>query len=212
MLVSFFLTTGPATCLSRDTGEFSVIFRDQADPAVFREYDAHIALYLLDDNDDTFTQIEALREQSKAELEPVIKQYMLTVEALNQVASQKKKGLNPEKDRLLSTFKVIEEQVGLILEEYKERIDKLIQGHILQTIRMKFPVSEPLWFKELFPGKYRVYGELTFSTTRLRWFEPLIIRGGDSYTIIFTRQNMQNPYWTELNWWSFMNLDFSKHH
>lgn len=189
-----------------------MIFHDQADPAVFRKYDAHIALYLLDDQDDIFTQIEALREQSKAELEPVIKQYMLTVEALNQVASQKKKGLNPEKDRLLSRFKAIEGQVDLLLEQYKERIDTLIEGHILQTIRMEFPVSKALCFKDLLPGKYRVYGELTFSTTRLRWFKALIIRGGDSYTIIFTRQNMQNPYWTELNWWSFMNLDFSKHH
>jgi hypothetical protein len=30
--------------------------------------------------------------------------------------------------------------------------------------------------------------------------------------VTLTRNNLKNPYWTDLNWWSFMNLDFSKHH
>ena len=85
-------------------------------------------------------------------------------------------------------------------------------------------------FQNVAPGKYRLYGILAFSTTTLRWFEPIVVKcgvqnsfrkagvqnsfckGGDRPTVYLTRDNIMNPYWTELNWWSFMNLDFSKHH
>ena len=178
------------------------------------QYTPELSISLLADDDDVLAQIEALREQSKAELEPLVKQYMYTAEELTQLALQQsdEQHTRQDKDRLLSVFATTEKNIQAVLKHYEAMIDSIIRRYTLRKVTDVSVCSESIPFKEIPPGTYRVYGVLTFATTALTWFEQIRIEGGGCHTVHFTRENRKNPYWTALDWWSFINLDFSKHH
>jgi len=199
---------------SQDSGEIVVKIHYKESAALFTRYDARIHLSLLIDDEDLLSQIELLREQSKPELEPLIKQYMYTAETLTQFALKNKnvRDTQQKKEQFMKVFTTTQKRIHTVLAQYKAVIKSIIQRHTLRTLHDKSAFSDQLQFSELSAGRYRVYGALTFATTSLTWFEPIHVKGGGRYTVTLTRENMMNPDWTELNWWSFMNLDFSKHH
>jgi hypothetical protein len=204
------------THVTQTSGEIAVNIYYGKDTALSTKYTPAIHLYLLNDKDNILAQIEQLKEQSKAELERLIKQYMLAAEMLTQLAV--KTGTESitqhTKDQLSEDFKVNKKRIDAVLEHYQTAIDTLIEQHTLQTHTTSVPriTHHASRIRNIAPGKYRLYGVMTFATTTLRWFEPIVVKGGDRHTVYLTRDNLMNPYWTDLNWWSFMNLDFSKHH
>jgi hypothetical protein len=111
----------------------------------------------------------------------------------------------------VQTFKTTEKAIETVLERYRMLIDARLQRDTIKTLTSSYPTVTSQ-FENVAPGTYRLYGVMTFATTTLRWFEPIVMKGGGRYSITLTRENLLNPYWTDLNWWSFMNLDFSKHH
>lgn len=210
--------------IPHNSGEIAVEIDCGKDTVLFTKYTPIVRISLLSDKNDILSQIENLREQSKVELGPLVKQYMLTAEKLTQLTTKTDadtaQTIQQSKKRLSSAFKAIEKKINAVLTHYQAIIDSRIQQNTLETFTLPCSgVSRQ--FQNVAPGKYRIYGILTFSTTTLRWFEPIIVKygvqnsfckGGDRPTVYLTRDNIMNPYWTELNWWSFMNLDFSKHH
>ena len=209
-----------ANVTPQDSGEISVNVRYGEDPALLTKYHPILQCYLLTDSSDILSQIEQLKEQSKAQLEPLIKQYMLVAETLSQITlnAPTDKEKQAEKNRLHKMFNKTEKTINNILEQYRAVIDSIIHHHTIRTCTMSLSSVSPqlstlsCQFRHIPSGGYRIYGVLIFSTTKLTWFEPVSIKGGDSYTVNLNRDNIKNPDWTELNWWSFMNLDFSKHH
>jgi hypothetical protein len=116
-----------------------------------------------------------------------------------------------EKAQFIQQFREAEQQIEEVLTEYRKPIEILLNNAtIVSKTYSSWEESFP--FHGIEAGIYRVYAELSFSTTTLHWFEPLQLKGGGDSSVILTRDNLNNPYWTDLNWWSFMNLDFSKHH
>jgi hypothetical protein len=201
------------TTVLANSGEVIVNLDYGKDTAGLTRYPPAIQLSLLDDRENIFAQIEQLREQSKAELEPLVKQYMQTAEALTQLAVKTNTGQSARhtRERLLNAFKTTEKNIQMVLEHYRTLITARIQQDTIETLTLPDPTVNGQ-FGNVTPGRYRIYGVMTFATTTLRWFEPIVVKGGDRHTVDLTRENMTNPYWTDLNWWSFMNLDFSKHH
>lgn len=199
--------------MSSGFGEITVEIEYGKETALFIKYTPIVHISLLSDTDDILAQIEDLREQSKTELEPLIKQYMLTAEKLTRLTTQTDAGqtIQQTKKQLSNNFKAIDERIHTVLVHYQKIIDSRIQQHTLKTFILPGSVINHQ-FKDIAPGKYRLYGVMMFATTTLRWFEPVVVKGGDRPTVYLTHDNMMNPYWTELNWWSFMNLDFSKQH
>jgi hypothetical protein len=198
---------------SQNSGEIIVNLYYGMDPAVLTRYPPTIQLSLLDDRENILAQIEQLREQSKVELEPVVKQYMQTAETLIQLTMKTRAGQAPQhtREQLVNTFKTTEQNIEAVLERYRPIIAARIHQATIETFTLSDPTVNAQ-FGNVAPGPYRIYGVMTFATTTLRWFEPIEVKGGDRSTVNLTRANMMNPYWTDLNWWSFMNLDFSKHH
>ena len=168
---------------------------------------ARLSAALMDDADDLLGQIMAWRDASKPALEPLIKQYMRSVERLIQLPA----GSSDERQRLIADTAVLEAQTYAILERYRLQIRGLLASHTLKWREMA-AVSLPVCLDGMSPGKYRVHVILTVETTQFHWFEPIQLQGGDRLAIRLTRENVKNPDWTDVNWWSFMNLDFSKHH
>jgi hypothetical protein len=199
--------------LSQDAGEILVTIHYPQDPTVLTRHMPSIQLSLLDDRDPILAHLEQLREQSKGELEPLVKEYMRIAGTLTQFAVTADTGQLPQekKTQLVQTFKTTEKAIETVLERYRMLIDARLQRDTIKTLTSSYPTVTSQ-FKNVAPGPYRLYGVMTFATTTLRWFEPIVVKGGDRYTITLTRENLLNPYWTDLNWWSFMNLDFSKHH
>jgi hypothetical protein len=171
---------------------------------------SRIKVFLLDDRHNLSRQLTDLQEESKAQLEPLIKEYMYTAELLTRLAAQKEKA--EERTEALLSFHEQETQIQRVLDGYAAQIDRIFQEQTLQIRREEGQAVERIEFHDIPPGKYRVYAVLTFATTTLQWFEALSIEGGDTVLCALTRENRHNPYWTDLNWWSFINLDFSKHH
>jgi hypothetical protein len=169
--------------------------------------DLQLTLLLLDDTHDLLAQMTALQEKSKPELEPLIKQYMYAAEILGRLAVSESK----KRTQFQQQFAEVEQQINNILDNYRKQIDAILESAALLS-NMCFSITESCFLPDVAPGNYRIYAELSFSTTTLRWFEPIEVKGGDSVPVNLTRDNLKNPYWTDLNWWSFMNLDFSKHH
>ena len=210
--------------ISPDSGEITVEIDCGKDMTLFTKYTPIVRISLLSDKNDILSQIENLREQSKVELEPLVKQYMLTAEKLTQLTAKTDvdtaQTIQRSKKRLFIDFKEVGEKIDAVLQHYQTTIDSLIEQNTLQTLSISSSRAT-YQFSNIAAGKYRIYGVMTFSTTTLRWFEPIVVKcgvqnsfcqGGDRPTVYLTRDNIMNPYWTELNWWSFMNLDFSKHH
>ena len=168
---------------------------------------ARLSAALMDDADDLLAQIMAWRDASKPALEPLIKQYMRSVERLMQLSA----GSSDERQRLSADTAVFEAQTYAILERYRLQIRGLLASHTLKRREMA-AVSLPMRLDGMSPGRYRVHVILTVETTQFHWFEPIQLQGGDRLAIRLTRENVKNPDWTDFNWWSFMNLDFSKHH
>lgn len=196
---------------NQPTGELIVTVRYDEQADILRMNHAEIRLQLLDDRADLLAQIEALRQQSKAELEPVIKAYMYAAGALTRLASQNSPEQQSQQEQLSRTFKASEQQLYAILARYRESIRTIMQRDMVQTHALSASTGT-ISLKKLASGSYRVFVIATFATTRLIWFESVTIKGGDRLRIELTRNNLKNPYWTDLNWWSFINLDFSKHH
>ena len=171
---------------------------------------SRITAFLLDDQHDLSGQLLEWREESKAQLEPLVKDYMYTAELLTHLAVQGKR--TEERKRALLSFREVERHIQGILDGYAAQIDRLFQEKTFQIRQEEERAVKHIEFHELPPGNYRVYVVLTFATTALHWFEALTIKGGDTVLCTLTRENLNNPYWTELNWWKFINLDFSKHH
>jgi hypothetical protein len=170
--------------------------------------DFQLTLVLLDDTHDLLAQITALQEKSKPELEPLIKQYMYAAEMLGRLAVSE----SEKRTQFQQQFADVEQQINNILAGYRQQIDGVLEAAMLASVTCSSLKTDCL-LSEIKQGKYRVHAELSFSTTTLRWFEPVdLIKGGDNVTVMLTRDNLNTPYWTDLNWWSFMNLDFSKHH
>jgi hypothetical protein len=169
--------------------------------------DLHLTLVLLDDTPDLLAQITALQEKSKPELEPLIKQYMYAAEMLGRLALSE----SEKRTQFLQQFVEVEQQINIILDGYRKQIDEILESAALLSTTCS-SITESCSLSDVVPGNYRIYAELSFSTTMLQWFEPIEVKGGDSVPVNLTRDNLKNPYWTDLNWWSFMNLDFSKHH
>ena len=171
---------------------------------------SRITLFLLDDRQDLSRQLTEWREESKAQLEPLIKKYMYCAELLTRLAGQQER--TDEKTRALLAFHEQETQIQRLLNDYSARIDQIFQEQTLQIRRENGRAAERIEFYDIPPGKYRVYAILTYATTTFQWFEALSLEGGDTVSCALTRENLKNPYWTDLDWWSFINLDFSKHH
>jgi len=182
----------------------------QAIPAVVGET-PKLQFFLLSDADDLVAQIVRLQEQSKPELEPLVQQYMLCAEQLIRIASRRDQERQPEYAQLLQSFQAAEAQIQMVLARYRAQIDRVLQAHLVNVQTGNLELDHAA-FREIVPGAYRLYVVMTFATTTLRWFEPIIVKGGGCHSVTLTRENLMNPYWTDLNWWSFMNLDFSKHH
>lgn len=176
-----------------------------------KKYEPHLELSLLADDDDILGQITALQEQSKPALEPLVKHYMHAAETLNR-SSAGTVDSPQQRAQLIRNFTTAETRIQEVLERYTPIITEILQRHARQKIRRTPLLTNTLTVQDLPPGRYRIYGVLTYATTTLTWFEPVYLQGGDCRTITFTRDNLNNPYWTTLNWWSFLNLDFSKHH
>ncbi len=189
-----------------------VLDENEYAPEIARHHPSFHVL-LIADNEDILAQIESLKEQSKPALEPVIREYMLAVEALTRLAASQKReqGSEQQKQALRARFYSADTKLTTILAGYRQQIDDLLQQNTVQTL-VSLVSSDPLLVAGIPSGKYRIYGRVMFATTTFHWFEPVIIQGGECRTMTLTRENMTNPYWTDLNWWSFMNLDFSKHH
>lgn len=174
------------------------------------QYEPQLEITLLADAGNLSGQINALKEQSKSELEPFVKQYMYAAEALNQIRDGKIP--QQQQTQLMQSFTAAEKRIQQVLERYTPLITDILQRHTHQKTHRTPLTTTTLTLRDVAPGQYRVYGVLTYSTTTLTWFEPIYIKGGERRTITLTRDNLHNPYWTELNWWGFINLDFSKHH
>jgi hypothetical protein len=198
---------------SQDDGEILVTIHYVQDSTVLTRYTPSIQLSLLDDRDPILAHLEQLREQSKGELEPLVKQYMQIAETLTRLAVTADTGHSSQetKAQFVQTFKITEKAIETILERYRMLIDARLQHDTIKTLTTSCSTVTSQ-FENVAPGAYRLYGVMTFATTTLRWFEPIVVKGGGCYPITLTRENLLNPYWTDLNWWSFMNLDFSKHH
>lgn len=168
---------------------------------------AHLSAALIDDADDTLAQMMAWRDASKPALEPLIKRYMYVVERLTQrsVAAN-----SNERQRLAAEVRALEAQKEALLTPYRRQIRELLELHTLKRLEMT-AASLPMRF-DAPPGRYRLHVILTVETTQFHWFEAIQLQGGDRLAIRLTRENLKNPDWTDVNWWSFMNLDFSKHH
>lgn len=170
--------------------------------------DARLSVALIDDSGDVLAQIDAWREASKPTLEPLIKRYMYLAERLAQPSNGAD---SQERLHLGAEMRVLEAQKEEVLNAYHVKIHNLLTSQTKKRIDVAVD-SLPAAFEALSPGAYRAYATLTVKTTQFHWFEPFYIQGGDGLTIQFTRNNVKNPDWTDVNWWSFMNLDFSKHH
>lgn len=175
------------------------------------QYEPRLEITLLADDNNLLGQINALQNQSKPELEPLVKHYMYAAEALNQLRTREIPD-QQQQEQLMQSFTAAEKCIQQVFERYTPLITDLLQRQTHQKIHKTPLATTTLTLKDIEPGQYRVYGVLTYTTTTLTWFEPVHIKGGECRTITFTRDNLHNPYWTELNWWSFVNLDFSKHH
>lgn len=162
---------------------------------------------LLDDTTDLLAHITRLQEDSKKGLEPLVKRYIHAAEMLTQLRA----ATAEEKAPIIQRFRRAERQIDDILSSYRQQIDQLLERATLNMYTAS-TLDESFVFSGIPSGNYRVYAELMFSTTTLRWFESVSVKGGDDGSVNLTRDNLKNPYWTDLNWWSFMNLDFSKHH
>lgn len=169
-----------------------------------------ITVSLLGDRQDLGGQLTRLQEESKPQLEPLIKQYMFAAEQLTHLRGHKER--TEEREQTLRSFHEQETRIQHILDDYTVQIAQIFQQQTLQIRREEGRAVEYIEFHEIPPGNYRVHAVLTFSTTTLHWFEALRVEGGDTALCVLTREKLNNPYWTELNWWSFINLDFSKHH
>jgi hypothetical protein len=162
---------------------------------------------LLDDSTDLAVRLTTLQNESKPLLEPLVKDYMYAAEYLTRIAAS----TSEEKTRFLRQFRTSEQQIERILDTYHQQLETLLEQAAI--ISQQAPtVDEALCLPGVSSGVYRVYAELSFSTTQLRWFEALQVKGGGDASVTLTRDNLKNPYWTDLNWWKFINLDFSKHH
>ncbi|PIE35541.1 hypothetical protein CSA56_03815 [candidate division KSB3 bacterium] len=194
-------------------GEISVVVSIREEFTNLDAYSPRLTLCVLDDRQDIGAYIERLREESKPVLEPLVRRYMLSSEALTRLTVRRDSpAIQKERSRLRADFSSANEDIDSILAYYRRRIDRCIEQAIIRHLA-EMPVrSDAIVLRELPPGTYRVYGVISFATTTLHWFEGVTLEGGESHSIILTRTNMMNPYWTDLNWWSFMNLDFSKHH
>ena len=169
---------------------------------------ARLSAALMDDADDLLGQIMAWRDASKPALEPLIKRYMHAVERL---AQRSNAADSDERQRLAAEVRSLEAQQEALLTTYRRQIGDLLASHTLKRREMA-AVSLPMCLDGMSPGKYRIHVILTVETTQFHWFEPIQLQGGDRLAIRLTRENVKNPDWTDFNWWSFMNLDFSKHH
>lgn len=194
-----------------EKGEFVVELLYPHDFEALRCDNPRLEITLLVDDDDLLRQTTALQEQSKPELEPLVKQYMYAAEALNRVRTEERSH-QEQQARLMQSFTSAERRIRQVLERYASLIARLLDRHTCRKFYKTPLTTTTLTFRDVPPGQYRAYGVLTYTTTRLTWFEPVHIKGGECRTITFTRDNLYNPYWTDLNWWSFVNLDFSKHH
>lgn len=170
--------------------------------------DIQVHLTLLDDAADLQAQFTALQEESKPTLEPLIQRYMLAVERLSRLAPEQAEA----RRRLHQQAAEAEDGIQATLTAYRRQLDALLDEAALRR-QSCASLTEACVLSGAAPGAYRLYAEVAVATTRLRWFEPLTItKGGDALSVRLTRDNLQNPYWTDLNWWRFLNLDFSKHH
>ena len=136
---------------------------------------------------------------------------MRVTEALTKLATTARETHQAQQEQLVRRFTILDLHIQEILDAYQVQLDALIKQRTVRTLSCP-GITEPCRIADIPPGRYRLYGVVTFSTTTLRWFEAIVLKGGDRPTVILTRENLMNPYWTELNWWSFINLDFSKHH
>ncbi len=166
-----------------------------------------LAVTLLDDAHDIFAQITALQEESKPALEPVLKRYMYAAEMLGRLPAADAE----KRAQFHQQFSEAETQINRILAGYRQQIYDILDNAALMSTACS-SLTEACSLSGVASGKYRVSAELSFSSTTLRWFEPVEVKGGEAISVSLTRDNLKNPYWTDLNWWSFMNLDFSKHH
>lgn len=196
---------------SLDSGKIRVMLTYAVPPDILEKSRPTLQFVLLSDHDDIVSQIEALKEESKNELEPLVKDYMHAAETLTMFAVKGEQTDTQEKERIVNVFENTERRIKDVLALYHLRIDALLQQHRIVTKTVS-SLHAGGAFTLVQPGKYRVYAVLRFSTTTLRWFEPVEVKGGGCHTIVLTRENLMNPYWTDLNWWGFMNLDFSIHH
>lgn len=212
LAVGIFDNSGDATSLqgsAKGTILVEIVYPHALE--LLTQYEPQLEITLLADDEALMGRIHALQERSKPELEPVVKQYMYAAEALNQIRTGKIP--QQQQTQLMQSFTAAEKRIQQALERYTPLITDLLQRHTCQKIHKMPPLAAlTLTVKDVAPGRYRVYGVLTYATTTLTWFEPVHIEGGERRTITLTRDNLHNPYWTELNWWSFINLDFSKHH
>jgi len=170
--------------------------------------DARLSVALIDDSDDLLAQIDAWRETSKLALEPLIKRYMYLAERLTQSASAAD---SEERERLKTEIRSLEAQKDALLKAYCVKIQKLLASQTRKRLDVAAD-SLPVTLEAVSPGVYRAHVILAVQTTQYHWFEPFRIQGGDRLAIRLSRENVKNPDWTGFNWWSFMNLDFSKHH
>lgn len=167
-----------------------------------------LTLTLLDDADDVLARITALQEASKPELEPLIKRYMHAAEMLSRLSQ----AASEQRAQFRQQFDEAETHISHILARYHQQLRRIVEHAAVASQTCAALVAD-CRLADVKPGQYRLLAELSFSTTTLRWFEPVEVKGGDSpVSVLLTRDNLKNPYWTDLNWWSFLNLDFSKHH
>jgi hypothetical protein len=172
------------------------------------EHELLLRLSVFDDGDDLHARITALQDASKPALEPLVKRYMYAAEMLGYAARSDDADARAAFRR---QFDDAEAQINHILAEYRQQIDAVLaDAHLLaHTCASAF---EPCAVAGVAPGRYRLYAELSFATTTLRWFEAVEVKGGETVSVALTRDNLKNPFWTDLNWWRFLNLDFRKHH
>ena len=170
--------------------------------------DARLSVALIDDSSDVLAQIDAWREASKPTLEPLIKRYMYLAERLAQLTNAAD---SHERQRLGAEMRELETQKDKALTAYRANIRTLLAAQTKKRIDVAVD-SLPVTLEALSPGAYRAHVILTVKTTQFHWFEPFHIQGGDRLAIRLSREHIKNPDWTDFNWWSFMNLDFSKHH
>ena len=98
-------------------------------------YSPRLTLYVLNDQPDIGAHIEQLKEESKVILEPLIRRYMLTAEALTCLTSHKHSlEIQGEQSRLLSIFSSVKEDIDSHLEDYRQRIDRLIEQNTVRCV------------------------------------------------------------------------------